>query len=139
MTDPDPSDANPIDANPSDANSSANPAAKSPVKIRREGEAIVIAWDDQTEDRWTPGQLREACPCATCREKRAGKEDQAAPTESKRPRLPVLSAAEARPLQVESMQPVGNYGYNVRFSDGHHSGIFTFGRLSRTIDPTAHD
>jgi DUF971 family protein len=39
--------------------------------------------------------------------------------------LPVLSAAEARPLKVEGMRPVGNYAYAIAFSDGHDTGIYT--------------
>ena len=45
--------------------------------------------------------------------------------------LPVLSAAEAKPMTIASMSPVGQYGYNVGFSDGHHSGIFLFEVLYR--------
>ena len=43
--------------------------------------------------------------------------------------LPVLSAAQARPLAIEQMHPVGNYAYNIHFSDGHSAGIFTFEML----------
>ena len=63
------------------------------------------------------GQLREACPCATCREKR--RQDTAA-----EPLLPVLSAAEAAPLKIAGMEPVGHYAYSIKFSDGHDTGIF---------------
>ncbi len=43
--------------------------------------------------------------------------------------LPVLSMAEAQPLRIDGMRPVGNYAYNIAFSDGHDSGIFTFDYL----------
>jgi DUF971 family protein len=43
--------------------------------------------------------------------------------------LPVLSLQEARPTEIEHMRPVGNYAYNIEFSDGHDSGIFTFDYL----------
>ena len=36
---------------------------------------------------------------------------------------------EARPTTIEHMRPVGNYAYNIGFSDGHDSGIFTFDYL----------
>ena len=49
--------------------------------------------------------------------------------------LPVLSPAEARPLRVESMRPVGNYAYAIVFSDGHASGIFTFALLLELGQP----
>ena len=46
--------------------------------------------------------------------------------------LPVLSAAEARPIEIVSMTPAGNYGYKIAFSDGHSSGIYSF-ELLRSI------
>lgn len=62
---------------------------------------------------------------ATCREKKRGETEKAAAV-GKSIGLPVLSAAEARPLTIESMRPVGSYAYNIGFSDGHGSGIFPF-------------
>ena len=43
--------------------------------------------------------------------------------------LPILAPEEARPLEITGMRPVGNYAYNIAFSDGHDSGIFTFEML----------
>jgi DUF971 family protein len=101
-----------------------------PESISRDGEAaIVIEWSDGSKTRWTAGQLRERCPCATCREKRRGNKDDA--VESKPLGLPVLSAAEARPLTIASMRPVGSYAYNIGFSDGHSSGLFQLGMLHK--------
>jgi len=40
--------------------------------------------------------------------------------------LPTLTMAEAQPLRIVGMQPLGNYAYNVAFSDGHDTGIYTF-------------
>jgi len=99
---------------------------------RRIDGAIVIQWDDDTSTVWTPRQLRNHCPCATCREKHQSVA--AKPTQPTM--LPVITAAEARPLTIESMRPVGNYAYNILFSDGHHSGLFTLTLLHDT-DPTA--
>ncbi len=94
---------------------------------------IEIQWDDGQMTRWTAGQLRSACPCATCREKkRAGESNDDRADELESPKslgLPVLSAAEARPLAIESMRPVGNYAYNISFSDGHSSGLFQLAML----------
>ncbi len=97
-----------------------------PVSIERDGEmAIVIMWSDGKTTRWPASRLRQACPCATCREKKRGETEKAAAV-GKSIGLPVLSAAEARPLTIESMRPVGSYAYNIGFSDGHGSGIFPF-------------
>lgn len=107
-------------------------ATHTPVAIRRDTDAaIVISFDDGREVRWTAGQLRNACPCATCREKKRGDAEKSEAPGKKPMLLPVLSAAEAKPLTIASMSPVGQYGYNVGFSDGHHSGIFQFDVLYR--------
>jgi DUF971 family protein len=102
-----------------------------PTSITRdEAGSIRIVWDDGYESQWTTIQLRKACPCATCREKHRADaaKDEAGPA-SKPMGLPIISAAEARPLKIESMRPVGNYAYNIAFSDGHNSGLFTFKML----------
>jgi DUF971 family protein len=41
----------------------------------------------------------------------------------------VLSAAEAQPLTIRDMQPVGSYAYAIAFSDGHSTGIYTLEHL----------
>lgn len=100
-----------------------------PEAIQREDAShILITWSDGTRKRYSAAALRKACPCATCREKN---EEPA----SKPKTLPVLSLQEARPLSVEHMRPVGNYAYNVRFSDGHDSGIFPFDLLLELGEP----
>ena len=84
-----------------------------------EGNMLFIEWSDGQRRRYSFRELRDRCPCATCREKRSG--------ESQTPSLlPVLSAAEAQPLRIEGMKPVGTYAYTIAFSDGHDTGIFSF-------------
>lgn len=89
---------------------------------------LRIGWSDGASLVYTPRSLREGCPCATCREKRSAPPPPAT-------QLLVLSAAEARPLAVDGMRPVGAYAYNIAFSDGHDSGLFTFERLRELGDP----
>ena len=100
-----------------------------PTSIERDGDlGITIRWSDDLTSHWTTSQLRAACPCATCREKKRSLDspnDQPASA----PMLPVLSAAEAKPLRIDAMRPVGNYAYNISFSDGHSSGVFLFDLL----------
>ena len=78
----------------------------------------------------TAAGLRKICPCATCREKR---KESGSPNRSKS--LPVLSLAEAQPLSLLRMMPVGNYAYNISFSDGHDSGIYHFDLLFESGEP----
>jgi len=90
-----------------------------PQSIRRLADgSIEIVWSDAVARTYTPRLLRDACPCATCREKRAVP---VAPP----PLLPVLQPAEVLTLAVTGMQPVGQYAYAIEFSDGHSSGIYT--------------
>lgn len=83
---------------------------------------LLITWSDGVVRRYSFWELRDSCPCATCREKRN------APPPSTLV-LPVLSAAEAQPLKVLGMKPVGHYAYSIQFSDGHDTGIYTFDLL----------
>ncbi len=80
---------------------------------------LRISWSDGQVREYTVRELREKCPCATCREKRR----------EPPPLLTVLSAAEARPLSISGMQPTGSYAYSIDFSDGHNTGIFTLESL----------
>jgi len=47
----------------------------------------------------------------------------------------VLALQEARPMAIEHMRPVGNYAYNIAFSDEHDSGLFTFEFLLELGEP----
>lgn len=98
-------------------------AEATPTAIERlAADHIRIVWSDGEQREYRARELREACPCATCREKK-----QASPTPPTQ--LTVLSAAEAQPVAIEGMRPVGGYAYNVAFTDGHSSGVYTFERL----------
>jgi len=102
-----------------------------PIEISRNGAAaITIRWSDGELSQWTAAELRQACPCANCREKHRGDAGQTEQPTGEIA-LPVLSAAEARPLTIESMRPVGNYAYNIAFSDGHSTGVYLFEQLRR--------
>jgi DUF971 family protein len=79
---------------------------------------LRITWDDGQVRQYSIRELRDACPCATCREKRD------APPAPKG-FLPILSASEVAPLRLLGANPMGNYAYSFQFSDGHDTGIYT--------------
>ena len=83
---------------------------------------LRITWSDSQVRDYSFRELRDNCPCATCREKR--KAPPASPLQ-----LPIISAAEAQPLSITAMKPVGNYAYSIEFSDGHNTGIYTLETL----------
>jgi len=80
---------------------------------------LLITFSDNVTRTYRVRELRDACPCATCREKRS-----APPADPFA--LPLLSKVELEPLRINGMKPVGNYAYTISFSDGHDTGIFTF-------------
>ena len=95
-----------------------------PVQLQIvEPASLLIDWSDGRKQQYPLAELRDHCPCATCREKHQA--------DAKKPAvlLPVLSPAEAQPLRLVSMKPVGNYAYSIAFSDGHDTGIYTFEQL----------
>ncbi len=83
---------------------------------------LQIDWSDGQVRQYTVRELREKCPCASCREKR--KAPSPPPTE-----LTVLSPAETQPLRITKMEPQGHYAYAIHFSDGHNTGLFTLDSL----------
>jgi DUF971 family protein len=97
---------------------SVNMTQATPQSIRRiDRGGVEITWSDGAKGSYSPRLLREACPCATCREQRAQPATPAL--------LPVLKPEEVAPLAIAGMKPVGQYAYSIEFSDGHSSGIYT--------------
>jgi DUF971 family protein len=84
--------------------------------------SLRITWSDGQVREYAVAELREKCPCATCREKRSAPPP---PVTA----LPILSMAETAPLTIAAMKPVGRYAYGIDFSDGHDTGIFTLESL----------
>lgn len=94
-----------------------------PIKLEVAGsDRLRIHWNDGRTREYTYRELRDKCPCATCREKRA-----APPPPSTQ--LPIITDAQIAPLRITSMKPVGNYAYSIDFSDGHDTGIYTLENL----------
>ena len=81
---------------------------------------LRITWSDGQRRVYTFEQLRQKCPCATCRDERK------AALEAPKAMLPVVDLSATQPLGVDQMAPVGNYAYGLTFSDGHDTGIYTF-------------
>jgi DUF971 family protein len=85
------------------------------VAERVEASAAVgvrITWCDGHVSTWDLAFLRGACGCATCHElRRAGRPVYLAPTGE---------------LDVVTGELVGSYGVNFHWSDGHHTGIYSW-------------
>lgn len=96
-----------------------------PTKLELAGDdRLRIEWNDGMTREYRFRELRDACPCATCREQRKQASDDGGGNP-----LQILSTAETQPLRILGMEPVGNYAYSIKFSDGHDTGIFQFEML----------
>jgi DUF971 family protein len=94
--------------------------------MRRQGDYLIIEWSDNLVGKLTWKQLREACPCAGC------KEDREKPPDPFR----ILKPEELAPLSPVSMPRVGRYAYKIVWSDGHDSGIYTLEHLRELCQRT---
>ena len=94
----------------------------SPKVIRRtDPSRVEIEWSDGRTSAYTPAQLRRLCPCAQCVNETTG--------------VRMLDPTRvSEDLRQSDLALVGNYAITMRFSDGHHTGIFTFEYL-RENDP----
>ena len=85
---------------------------------------LSITWQDGTTSFLAVDHLRRLSPSA---ESRALRE------EIERNPLAVVPGGDSGPLQAEDLELVGNYAVRIRFSDGHHTGLYTWDYL-RSID-----
>ena len=77
---------------------------------------LRILWPGGTEVTIPFVQLRDACPCAECVDEATGKKILELAT------IP----ADVRP---EEIVPVGNYAVQIRWSDGHSTGLYSWRTL----------
>jgi DUF971 family protein len=98
-----------------------------PTLLRREGERLYIEWSDGFKGHVSFRELRDACPCASCNEKRLQPPNP----------LQVLSETE---LRAGAPQPVamparGSYAYQIVWNDGHDTGIYKLEILRQLCKP----
>jgi DUF971 family protein len=103
----------------------ANDPGIFPVSLQvKDGDRLVIEWNDGKRQELSWSVLRRNCPCAGCRTER----------EKPAPLLPILKLEEAQPAKPRSIVPVGRYAYQFHWNDGHESGIYTFDMLRQLGD-----
>lgn len=73
------------------------------------GSLLTIVWEDGTQQQWRHVTLRAGCKCTLCQSQRlrAGQVD-----------------GVADGVRVEELHPVGAYGLQLVFNDGHQKGIY---------------
>ncbi len=91
-----------------------------PVDIQVIGEELAIKWDDGSEGFLKLESLRRHCPCAGCQ----GERDVMGNL-YKAPPKPLTPAS----FQIRAFAPIGGYGFQPTWGDGHATGIYSFDTL----------
>ncbi len=93
---------------------------------RRDGRTLVLRWQDGHDQQIDMRDLRLECRCAACVDEMSGRA--------------VLDPATV-PLNLVPIRiwSLGNYAIGVSFSDGHKSGIYTFGHLRGMVAAEVED
>ena len=86
------------------------------IKIKKKKD-ISIKWDDGSQSLIELKKLRQLCPCATCqtfRDRQGGKY------------IPIYNDTQVNVIDVEV---IGNYAIQVKWGDGHTTGIYEYSFL----------
>jgi ATP-binding protein involved in chromosome partitioning len=82
-----------------------------PKEVQLDKVPPKIVWDDGTVMMYDWRKLRLACPCAACKNEMTGEQ--------------ILQDKDVpQDVKLVEARPVGRYGLNLIFSDGHSSGIY---------------
>ena len=82
---------------------------------------LTITWADGRDCRYSFAGLRAVCPCVLCQ---GGHENMGRPADKL-----LLQRAQDDALNLETITPVGTYAVQLRWNDGHDSGIYTWDYL----------
>lgn len=90
-----------------------------PVEIgRANAQDIKIVWQDGHESVYPARELRLACPCAGCVDAMTGS-------------IRIISTNIPQDVHPAKIELVGRYAITIQWSDGHHTGIYTFESLRK--------
>lgn len=94
---------------------SREPEPPEAIDVTPEG-AVRILWPGGPEVTIPAVRLRDFCPCAECVEEGTGR----------KVLDPATIPPDIRPLEISA---VGNYAVQIRWSDGHSTGIYSWRTL----------
>ena len=97
--------------------------AQKPQKIHVDRAAgwLEMVWPEEGNLRVFLPDVRQACPCALCEDLRTEKSADA--------QLQMISAEQMPSVELSDVVPVGNYAIQIRWADGHDTGIYTYSYL----------
>jgi DUF971 family protein len=99
-----------------------------PLSLRREGNGLAIDWSDGTRTFATWQVLRKNCPCASCNEQRQKPADPFKLLSDKE-----VAAGDPQPARMVAR---GHYAYQIVWTDGHDTGIYTLELLRKLGEPS---
>src|SRR3954466_11019728 len=84
-----------------------------PREISQESSSLLrITWGDQRICDYTAPKLRRACPCAQCVNEWTGQRT-------------LKPESISDDVEINDLDIVGRYALNIRWSDGHDTGIYS--------------
>jgi len=83
------------------------------------GSELAISWSDGVEQFLPLEKLRRACPCAVCNGE---------PDVMGRGDAPARNY-KANSFELKGYDFVGGYGLNLKWADGHSTGIYSYSLL----------
>ncbi len=83
--------------------------------------SLMIKWDDGHESLYLYEDLRQMCPCATCRKLRAKSRTGKLPFKKK---IPMGSGTTN--IKPDNIENVGHYALKFYWNDKHDTGIYTY-------------
>jgi len=83
------------------------------------GSELAISWNDGVEQFLPLEKLRRACPCAVCNGE---------PDVMGRGDAPARNY-KSNSFELKGYDFVGGYGFNLKWADGHSTGIYSYSLL----------
>jgi DUF971 family protein len=96
-----------------------------PLTIKRRNDVVLATtWDDGFESCILLSDLRDACPCAHC----SGEEIMGQTV------FIGMKTFQPGMNELAALTPVGNYGVQASWKDGHDTGIYSWEMLRRIFE-----
>ena len=92
-----------------------------PVQIKKEDNKLIIKWSNDETQEVTMQQLRDACPCVNCKGESVIFESY----------IPIKTPFKpAGFYEIDKIESVGNYAVQIKWKDGHDTGIYSWDVLA---------
>lgn len=102
-----------------------------PTEFKKVNDSFLqISWIDGFSSVISLRDLRASCPCAQCQGEEIG---------GRKYVLPKLEIPRQGMYEIDAIEPVGNYAVNIRWKDGHDTGIYGFEYLREIMEKFASD